>query len=410
MVHITDMFSKINPYYTIGAIILAGLHILQLHNAFSHPVERGFDATGHMAYVTYVQRLHSIPTAAEDWEFYQPPLYYMLASLMPNLIILKFLGVVSYGVIVAGAYMLYRYYFKTFSISLLGTIIVATVPVLLYMSLSIGNEFFSTTLITVSLVYYLLHRKLSDKQTIILGILLAASLAAKATSLVLIAAIGIDQLLLNKSWHKKLIPLTVLMVIAFGLGGGYYIRNFMIYQNPLITPDKLPELFFFKQQVVERNFHFFTTLQGFLKMDLFQSHHYSFLSGTYFSWFYDAHNVIVPVQEFSKAGVLLVLLSFPIFFFIVLGFIKVLRRFNEKDRIMPIYTLLMLASYVAYNIHLPYYSTVKGSFIMSIAVPLGYFFLKGWEKYSSKTLYMYGYLLLYTLLIIKNLWILDWWY
>jgi len=404
------MFSKVNRYVFIGGFILASLLIMQVHNVFFHPVERGFDATGHIAYVTYVQRLHAIPTAAEDWEFYQPPLYYLLASLMPNLTFLKFFGVLAYIIIMTAAYLLYKHYFKSLETALLGTLVVATFPVLLYMSLSIGNEFFSATLITVSLVYYLLHRKLTDTSTIILGILLAASLAAKATSLVLIAAIGIDQLLLSKTWHKKLIPLSVLMIITIGLGGGYYIRNFMIYQNPLITPDKLPELFFFKQQVVERNFHFFTTLQGFLKLDLFQSHHYSFLSGTYFSWFYDAHNVIVPVQEFSKAGALLVLLSIPIFLFILIGFVLTLKTFKEKDRIFGIYTIMLLGSYVTYNIHLPYYSTVKGSFIMSMAIPLGYFFLKGWEKYRVRRSYMYSYLFLYGLLVIKNMWILDAWY
>ncbi|QQS43460.1 glycosyltransferase family 39 protein [Candidatus Roizmanbacteria bacterium] len=401
---------KINKYVLIGGLILTGLLIMQLHNVFYHPPERGFDATGHMAYITYVQRIHAIPTAAEDWEFYQPPLYYLLASLMPNLVLVKFLGILAYFSILTAAYMLYKHYFKGLETTLLGVLVVATFPVLLYMSLSIGNEFFSTALITISLVYYLLHRKLTDKQTIILGILLAASLASKATSLVLIAAIGIDQLLLNKTWHKKLIPLTVLMITTIGLGGGYYIRNYMIYQNPLITPDKLPELFFFKQQIVERNFHFFTTLQGFLTLDLFQSHHYSFLSGTYFSWFYDAHNVIIPVQEFSKAGALLILLSIPIFVYILVGFVLTMKAFKEKDRILVIYTIMLLGSYVAYNIHLPYYSTVKGSFIMSMAVPLGYFFLRAWQKYQIKPPYMYGYLFIYTVLLIKNLWILDWWY
>ena len=43
----------------IAVLILILLGILQIHNAFFHPITRGFDADAHIEYITYIQNTKS---------------------------------------------------------------------------------------------------------------------------------------------------------------------------------------------------------------------------------------------------------------------------------------------------------------------------------------------------------------
>ena len=77
---------------------------------------------------------------------------------------------------------------------------------------------------------------------------------------------------------------------------------------------------------------------------------------------------------------------------------------------MEIYTILLIISYILYNFKLPYYSTVKGAFIVSLVVPFVYFLLKGIRPYKKYLLPISFYILLYTLVIMKNFYIVRSWY
>ena len=164
------------------------------------------------------------------------------------------------------------------------------------------------------------------------------------------------------------------------------------------------------QTIVPRNLSFFLSLKGFFTMDLFRSHHYSFLSGTFFSWFYDGHNIIIPVQEFSKIGVILILFSLPIFIFFLIGYLKEYFVKKNKSIIFLLYSTLLFIGYVAYNFRLPYYSTVKGVFLISGVIPFGYFFIKGIMPYKKYLFYISLYLAFYTMILMRNFWILKFWY
>ena len=248
------------------------------------------------------------------------------------------------------------------------------------------------------------------KTALALGVLLGLAIAAKATAFVLVAGIFLDFTFSHKDFIAKIKSFGLVLYAMIGIGGMHYITNFIYYGKLLAAPDNFPEYFSFLQPVSPRNFEFFTTMKGFFAMDLFQSHHFSFLSGTYFSWFYDGHNIVIPVQEFSKAGTMLIFMSFPIFFLMVFGFIQTVKHLNIHNRIFVLYTVLLFGSYILYNFHLPYFSTVKGSFIASLALPAGYFFLKGFDRFQKYSGVVSLYFLVYSLILVKHFWILDWWY
>lgn len=391
----------------IGAVF-----ILQVHNLFLFPASHGFDASGHIEYIHFLKVNSRIPLPFEGWELWQPPLYYVIASLMPSLFYMKVIGLCMWALL---GFVSFRFFTKQYSDTnwgLLGSLVSISLPVVLSSTFPISNEFFSTFFISLSLLYYFSHYKLNTiKTSIFLGVLLSISLLAKATAFVLVAAIFLDCLIQCRG--KILLLIKKLLIpgfIALLVSGWFYIRNIVLYRNPFIASFDFPEKNPLTQPIIERSLSFFTTLKGFVTIDLFNSHYYSFLSGTYFSWFYDGHNVLIPVQQFSKIGAVLVVLSVTLLIFFFIGLIKELRHKKQQSRVFEIYSLLLFVSYVLYNFRLPYYSTVKGIFIMSSLIPFVYFFLTGIYFYKKYILYITFYFLLYTAVIIKNFWILSSWY
>jgi len=406
------MFTTTNSSLIICLLILVLVSVLQLHNVQSHPINRGFDATGHIEYVSFIKTNKTLPLVVEGWEYYQPPLYYLIASVLPKIIDLKYLGFIMHIGILIIAYKIYRKLFnsQTVSIALIGVVYCATLPVALFQSISIGNEFFSALLISLTMLFYIVYYNESFYKCILLGILLGLSIEAKATALVLVASICLDTLLSNSKLATKVKGISLISLSAISFGGLHYIRNLVYFNNPLAAPNNFPKYFDFLQPIVPRSLEFFTTIKGFLTLDLFLSQHYSFLAGTYFSWFYDGHNIIVPVQEYSKSGIILFVMSIPLFIFILKGFVYSLLQWDKKSRIFVIYSILLFGAYIAYNFQLPYYSTVKGSFLVSLIIPSGYFLLRGilnLKKYLNQITFYY---LIYSIILTRHFWILSWWY
>ncbi|MDO8497157.1 MAG: glycosyltransferase family 39 protein [bacterium] len=407
------MFLKTNKIpFLILAISIVIIALLQLHNGAYHPITRGFDATGHIDYIHYLQDYMRVPLPNEGWELYQPPLYYVVATIIGNLRLVKIVGVFAWTVLLLTSYTFFKKVIRDTFIAVAGVCIVSFLPVVLYLTPSISNEFFSAVFISIAMAYYVLHRKLSSlKEQSLLGILLGLSLLAKSTAIILVVAIIVDQLITNRKEITSLLKKSIPVVIFFLLiSGWFYGRNFYLFHNPIVASFNFPDKYPLHQTVIARDLNFFFGLVGFINVDMFQAQHYSFLAGTYFSWFYDGHNIIVPVQEFSKIGMMLVFLSLPIFFLFVYGSIKSLYRHNEISRFLGLYMVILFVGYILYNLRLPYYSTVKGSFLVSAVIPFCYFVLQGILPYRKHRFIISLYILLYCLVIMKTFWILPNWY
>lgn len=392
-------------YQAILFLSLSLLVFLQIHNAFNFPIGRGFDAPAHIQNLEIIKFEHRLPVATEGWEAYQPPLYYFLAALWPNLKLVQIFGLLIYF---SFGYLLWRT-----THNLTTTIFSLSWPVMLYSSLSIGNEFLSAVLIGATIIFYLqfyLPRPNLDNQ-IILGLLLGLNLLTKATGLLLVFLIVIDQVWLNyKFWQKTLLALMVVLSLTFLVGGWFYGRSLILYHNPLFATDDYVPLANFDQPIVQRNLDFFFNLRGFCNFDLFQAKHYSFLAGTYFSWFYDGHTVLVPIQNYSKAGNLLIILSLPIFVLILWGYGLAIKKYHEQSTLLITYPIFLLFSYVLYNFRIPLYSTVKASFILSLVTPMTIYLALSLEKLKKHRLLLANYLLIYLLILTRHFWIEGWWY
>ena len=183
------MFLKTNkiPFMVMIASIFI-IALLQSHNVALHPIIRGFDATGHIEYIQYLRDYTRIPLPYEGWELYQPPLYYVVATIIGNLRLVKIVGIIAWTVLLLTSYIFFKKVIRDTFIAVSGVCIVSFLPVVLYLTPSISNEFFSAVFISIAMAYYVLHRKLSSlKEQSLLGILLGLSLLAKSTAIILLS-------------------------------------------------------------------------------------------------------------------------------------------------------------------------------------------------------------------------------
>lgn len=420
----------LNIFPILSLIILI---LLQWHNINSYPITRGFDATGHIEYINYLKNYKRVPLPYEGWELWQPPFYYFSAALFPDIKSVRIFSFINWLILIIVSIIFLKKVLKNQLFAFMGGLLIGSLAVIVYQTPVISNELFSAVIISCALIYYLLNLNLKKtKEKIILGILLGLSCLTKATGLVLIFCIIIDQLIKNKYQFYKFVKKMFLPVfLVFIISGWFYIRNIILFKNPFMSSFDFPK-YAFSQSPGFRDLRFFIDLSGFWKLDLFRAHHYSLWAGTFFSWFYDGHNVIIPVQKFSKAGAVLVIFSLPLLIFSIVGFVNEIKKITEKNRLLIIYPIFLFAAYILYNFRLPFYSTVKGVFLTSLVIPWVYFTLKGilylnklidfknfmdfclprevrrtkWGLYRLITLYIF----FYSLLIFKNFWILPAWY
>lgn len=401
----------------IGVLMMA-LIIMQVHNVSLYPVQKGFDGLDHLQYVRMITQERRIPLANEGWEMYQPPLYYFIATALPTAKAVQCIGFLVWLGFCVLSYIFVRKQFAERIYAYIAMFLVASLPMVLYLTPMVSNEFFSGLLMSIVLAYYICtvdaEKASTLRSDVILGILLGLALLSKATSVVLAVSICVDVFASQKfDLQKTVHRLRWVLSIAFLISGWFYIRNLYYFGNPLPSSvDFLPSTVF-NQDPGYRDWRFFLDPSGFLKLDISYAHHYSLWAGTYFSWFYDGHNALLPVQEFSKAGIALVLASVPITMLTIRGVIKAWGKDMQRHRILMIYPSLLFMAFIAYNFRLPYYSTVKAIFLTSTIIPWVYYTIYGLRTLPKKWYVKWVlcvFITVYGVLVVKNFWIIEWWY
>lgn len=400
----------------VGVVMLV-LTFLQIHNISLYPIKKGFDGLDHLQYVHLVTQERRVPLANEGWEMYQPPLYYFAASVLPTTKAVQYIGFLVWLGFCLLSYIFVRKQFAERSYAYVAMFLIASLPMALYMTPMVSNEFFSGLVMSIVLVYHILcfdsEGGASRRSGVILGLLLGLALLSKATSIVLAVSIFADVFVSQKfDLLKTVHRLRWVLVSAFVVSGWFYIRNLYYFGNPVASSvDFLPSTVF-TQDPGFRDLRFFLDPMGFLKLDISYAHHYSLWAGTYFSWFYDGHHALLPVQEFSKAGIALVVASAPITLLTIRGVMKAWGQ-NGLHRILLIYPGLLFLAYIAYNFRLPYYSTVKAIFLTSTLIPWVYYTIYGLHSLPKKWYVQWavvGFMAMYGALVVKNFWIITWWY
>lgn len=191
----------------IPVLALAGLWLaLFANNLGALPALVGYDIAGHLDYVAYIQERHALPLAAEGWEMFQPPLYYVVCAALLELMSLSVneaggmmaLRVAGMGIGIAHFTVVWK------TLRLLfpgdrarwtwGTVLAACLPPVLYLSQYVSNEGPAAALVSAS-VYLCLSILKSERPSwgrfVGLGLCLGAALLTKTTAvLVLLPIVG----------------------------------------------------------------------------------------------------------------------------------------------------------------------------------------------------------------------------
>ena len=71
-----------NLAHVLLAFVLIARAALLINNLPQLPRTTGFDSEAHEDYIRSIQQRHTLPSANEGWEMYQPPLYYAGSALL----------------------------------------------------------------------------------------------------------------------------------------------------------------------------------------------------------------------------------------------------------------------------------------------------------------------------------------
>jgi hypothetical protein len=208
------------------------------------------DEQAHFKYVKYIVENHSLPvqtsrvgSPTKDWEYYQPPLYYL--SLTPLYILserlfqeelitvrlLRIFSIMLWGITVLFAFKFLRSlnvhdpFLKTFVI-----LITCLLPTYTFLSSVINND---NLLIAVgSGILYLTVQPISFRNSALIGILLGLALLTKLNAVVYIALIMLILVvgLVRRTIGRAAIPYFVLPIIfAMFIWAPWAWRNWNVY-------------------------------------------------------------------------------------------------------------------------------------------------------------------------------------
>jgi hypothetical protein len=389
-------------------ILIAGVFTwligLALFNALSYPPWKGFDTQEHIDYIRYVALTWRFPLATQGWSMYHPPLFYTLAAAlyaslsgnietiqMSALKVVQLIPAASCVGSVLCAYLSLRtLYPDDRQMQLLGVSVAAFLPMNLYMTGMITNE--TLAAFTISLAVYLLLRvgfekELTGREVCLLGIVNGLALLTKFTAFFMFVTTG-TILLMRIFGHpplrrRRLAHLMLFKLCTVSVCGWFYLRNIVEFGKPFVGNwDQISGYEFFHKPG-------YRTLGFYLKFGsaLFDENikdtlEISFLDGEYATLWGDAHGRFVRTvaqQHLSRGIMLLAVLPTVA---LLLGFLQSVRAaldppYPNPSLALVLLTMLTLTSIFYFTLELPFYSTIKAFFFLSLITPIAVFAARG---------------------------------
>jgi tetratricopeptide (TPR) repeat protein len=245
-------------------IVVALLLVLFFNNDRSLPYPVGFDAKAHLDYIRYIQWNASLPLADEGWELHQPPLYYVISTLLltlckislgmpgsiPEAIVspsaLTVLRLVNWAAVLAQIALVWaslKLLFPTNrTAQLAGAIFIIFLPMQLYMAHFASNDIFAAT--TSCAVIYLCLRVFRESEPGIglligLGLCMGAALLSKTTTIGLVpmvVAVLAGRLIARgeRSGHAWFRQVGLPVLVCLAVCGWHFGRVWSRFGTPLI--------------------------------------------------------------------------------------------------------------------------------------------------------------------------------
>ncbi|HVX13114.1 MAG TPA: tetratricopeptide repeat protein [Pirellulales bacterium] len=231
-----------------SAILLWNWHWLRFPMGYDNPL--------HVEYIDYISRNHYLPLGNEGMEMSQPPLYYLLASLISppplsqvdavarvfNLRAMSWVASVVQLLLLAGCLRLV--FPKSIVPQAVGLFLAGCLPTQLYLMHNISNDVLAGALSTASVYMALVvirQRTVQLKQAAVFGICLGAAILSKLSAMPVVLAVlmvSFWQLLARSQrigqWVVRLLVPALACVLVCGW---YFARNYVNFRA-LLPPDQ----------------------------------------------------------------------------------------------------------------------------------------------------------------------------
>jgi 4-amino-4-deoxy-L-arabinose transferase-like glycosyltransferase len=374
------------------------------------------------------------PVATEGWEMFQPPLFYFLSAIVyrlfggesaePNsLKAVQFMGTLSGVANACFALLVLRKLFqRNYLIQLLGFSVVAFLPMCFYMNPLISNEIFSGSVISLAiylLIRYGFEKRIKIHHATIVGAGVGLALLSKYTAsfvFLTAATVLIIRVLMNPAARRReVMVLAIFFVAVFAMSGWLYVRNFVKFHDPFIGNWDKDSGYHYEQHHGYRTLGFYLKFGSVFFHEPGRSRWASFWDGKYGSMWMDTHGSFLKLSEERAnlyGGIIIYLALLPSVA-ILLGFCQSLRSAFQSARCNPDLALVMVSvltmiSLISFTMEVPFFSTIKAFFYLSLLPAIAVFAGKGLHTMVRNLgrfrFILYANLIILYLLIINLFW------
>jgi hypothetical protein len=396
--------------------LCAGVWLLAFAPRFlAIPLDVGFDARHHAAYVEYLLAEHRLPLATDGWSTFHPPLFHALTAVL-----------VALGRVAAGEAPLSCWRLIPFAAGLahalavfalartlgrsesaprgepaIALLFAALLPVQLYSSAYLSNEPLHAALAGVGIllaVRALVAERASARRAAGIGAVLGFAALTKITALALVAltgaALAVKLLAVERrAARAALIPIAAFAGTALAVCGWFYLRNWILLGQPVIAnwSFREPGLVWWQQP----GFHtpaWYLSFGEALRHPYFSAFH-SFWDGIYSSTFGDGFvagradpSDRHPFFRYDYMSACYVL-ALPVPLFLAAGIASAVREAVDpvrarSKRCSELFQIAILGcvayGYAALSLDAPFYSQVKASYGLLALAPASIAFARGY--------------------------------
>ena len=383
---------------------LPGLGVaMRVWNALRYPLDLGYDAPENWQYIQLLMQRWVLPAPESGWSLGRPPFFYALAAALGRMLgrpekalvvhatrlVSASLGLLAIGASVA---LVRRLDPQRPHRALLAGGLLLFLPVHLYMSAMLSEEISASALgsLAVVVVAWDLGRKRPAASALRLaagaGLLAGLALLTKLSGVLVVLAgslaYGIAGLRGRGGERRR----ALLRTLVFGgvaslVGGWFYLRNLLVH-GYLYPHGLAVHAIHYLMPPGQRSLADYLRfpVATFTQPDLLAPPLlHSVWGSTYLGIWFDAHRQFLPLDApglGAAAAGLLVLGLVPTAAFGVGAFRaarRALRHPGGPETLLLGLTLVTFAGYVAFTLENPWFVTLKGSFLLGLAVPFAVF-------------------------------------
>jgi len=373
--------------------------VFAVNNITKIPYGVGFDIEGHMQYIQFLVRRHSIPLAMDGWQLFQSPLYYLISAPLYLLLgavldpvrtadALRVVPLLCGALNVQVGYLVLReVYPNRDDLQALGVLVVGSLPINLYISQYMGNEpmaglFTALVVLTALRLWSRYDAGGHPARYCAIGLALGLSMLTKVTAVLMCVPLSLLFMYVAYTHHKRFAHAirhaAMAHVLTFGVAfvvcGWYYISNWVRMGVPFMGGWDEARGYIWWQEPGFRTVEQFVQFGEALRYPIYSSVQ-GFWDGYYSTLWLDGYNSSTIVFDWFQLWNYDLMLTTAWLALVpacglVAGIVVTVCRIASPEAVVRVFCLACLAIYFAamvqITIRISGFSTVKASYSLGL--------------------------------------------